>query len=504
LFFWKKIIKIIVLGIIRKQSISGTIYSYIGVFLGFIISGLLMPKILETDEIGLLRVLVSYSVLIAQFASLGVNTVAVKIFPTFRNPDKNHHGFLSLALITTMAGFIVSVIVYLSFRTEIIESSAEKSALFIPYFYYIIPLVFFTILFNVFDTYYRVLYNAVKGIVFKELVQRLLILIAILLYYFEIVTFKTLVVLYVLALISPSILLLINLIKDRQLHLKPDFNFIDKDLSKRIISIGLFGIITSFSGVLVMNIDIIMVNRMLGLSETGVYTVTFFFGSMILVPLRTMGKIGSVVIADAWQKNDILTIQDIYKKSSISLSVIGVLLFIGIWGNIDNIFQIISDKYLAGKFVILFIGLASLTDITLGVASHIIFNSKYYKYLSYFLLVFVVLLITTNLLLIPEYGIVGAAMASLVSKAIFNGIKYIFLYKKFKLQPFTPKHLILLFIGIISLFTAHLISQSTNIYVDIFIRSSVIILVYSSLVYMFKISSDINNKINEIMNKFKI
>ncbi len=461
-----------------------------------------MPKILETDEIGLLRVLVSYSVLIAQFASMGVNTAAVKTFPVFRDKEKKHHGFLGLALLSTMAGFTIAALIYLFFKQNIINSSSEKSALFIPYFYYVIPLVFFTILFNVFDTYYRVLYNAVKGIVYKELIQRILILVTLILFYFSIIDFHTLVILYLIALISPSLFLLFELIKDKQFYIKPDFEFLDRKLLKEVFNIGIFGMITSFSGVLVMNIDIVMVNKMLGLSETGIYTVTFFFGSMILVPLRTMGKIGSVVVSDAWQKNQIETIRDIYQKSSISLSVIGILLFIGIWGNIDNIFLIIGDKYIAGKFIILFIGLASLTDISLGIAPHIIFNSKYYKNLSYFLVLFVFLLIITNLLLIPVYGIVGAAIASLISKFIFNSIKFIFLYKKFDLQPFTIKHLILLFIGAGSLFAGHILPQFNNYIVDIVIRSSIILTVFISLVYIFKISPDINTKIKETLNFF--
>ena len=463
-----------------------------------------MPNILDTKEIGLLRVLVSYSILIAQFASLGVNTVAVKIFPTFRDTNRKHHGFLGMVLLVTLAGFIVSILIYLLFRHQIIESSAEKSALFIPYFYYVIPLVFFTILFNVFDTYYRVLYNAVKGIIYKELIQRVLILASIILFYFGLVDFHTLVTLYIIALISPSLFLLAELIRDKQFYIKPNFKFVNKTLSHEILKIGMFGMVTSFSGVLVMNIDIVMVNQMLGLSETGIYTVTFFFGSMILVPLRTMGKIGSVVVADAWQKDDISTIQDIYKKSSISLSVIGLLLFIEIWGNVDNIFLIINEIYLPGKLVILFIGLASLTDIALGIAPHIIFNSKHYKYLSYFLLIFVLLLIITNLLLIPSFGIVGAAIASLISKFIFNGIKFIFLYKKFDLQPFTVKHIILIFIGFISWYAGYLVPQLHNYIIDIFIRSFVIFTVFMILVYLFKISADINTKIEEVIQKLGI
>ena len=487
------------MGVIKKQSISGTIYSYIGVLLGFVTTGLLYPVIFSTDEVGLLRILVAYSVLFAQFAGLGINTITVKLFPYFRDYERKHHGYLGLALLISAVGLIIAVSVFVLLKSSILDSGKEGADLFAKYFYYIVPLIIFTLLFNVFDTYYRVLYNAVKGIIYKEVIQRTLVLIVILLYFLETIDFHTTVILYTTALISPTILLFLSLIYNKQLFLNLDLNFVDRKLSKEMINVGIFGILASFSGVLVMTIDTIMVERILGLSAAGIYSITFFFGTLILVPLRTMGKISSVVIADAWKENNINVISQIYKKSSISLSIIGLLLLIGIWGNIDNVFHIISDAYLPGKYVILIIGIANLIDIGLGVSPHIIVNSKHYRFLSYSLIVFAVILIISNLLLIPKYGIVGAAIASLISKFIFNLIKYLFLYHKFGLQPFTSKTLLLYLIGAFAYGVSLLLPEQSNYIVDIFIRSSIILVAFSLPVYFFNISEDVNQRVDAVI-----
>ncbi len=491
------------MGIIKKQSITGTIFSYVGVILGFIITAILYPRILSTEEVGLLRVIVSYATLFAQFAGLGFTAVSVKMFPHFRDPDKKHHGFLGLSLLVSLVGLIIALAVYLALKPAIVDQSQGKSALFNEYFYYVIPLIVFTLLFNAFDTYFRILYNAVKGIFYKEVIQRAIILLVILLYYFQLIDFHWLVILYVLAMITPSILLFISLIRTKQMHIKPDFNFINKGLRNEMISVGIFGVLASFSGVLVMNIDILMINEMLGLSAAGIYTITFFFGTLILVPLRTMGKIGSVVIADAWKANDLQTISKIYRKSSISLSVVGLLLFIGIWGNIDNVFYMIKPDYLPGKMVIFFIGIANLFDIALGVSPHIIVNSKYYKYLSYFLFGFAILIVVTNLLLIPVYGIVGAAIASMISKFIFNLVKYLFLYYKFRLQPFTFKFVLLVMIALGSYWISTFLPAFSNYILDIIVRSGLIFILFMVPVYYLSISDDINERIDNIFSKIK-
>jgi O-antigen/teichoic acid export membrane protein len=311
------------------------------------------------------------------------------------------------------------------------------------------------------------------------------------------------VMLYLLLLISPSVILFFSLVQTKQLFLKPDFAFLNKDLRKEMISVGFYGILASFSGILVMNIDVLMINDMLGLGAAGIYTVTFYFGTLMLVPLRTMGKISSVVISDAWKKNDLDTIIDIYKRSSLSLSVVGMLLFIGIWGNIDNVYHIISLDYLPGKMVIFYIGISNLLDIALGVSPHIIVNSKYYKYLSYFMVLFAIMLIVSNLLLIPEFGIVGAAIASLISKFLFNVVKFTFLYKKFGFQPFDMKFPLLILISLLSYWLSTFIPPLSNFIVDIVVRSAAISVLFGLPVYYFKVSDDINAKVNDTLLKLK-
>ena len=483
------------MGVIQKQSISGSIYSYIGVVLGFITTAVLFTHFFTTEQVGLFRVMVSYSILFAQFAGLGINTITVKLFPYFRDHDKKHHGYLGLSLSITMVGLILALSAYLLLKPWILDDVRGNSDLFESYFYFVIPLIVFTSLFNVFDTYYRVLYNAVKGIIYKEVIQRVLILGAIIPFYFGILDFHQTVIIYCLASISPGVLLLFSLIYNRKFHVIPDLKFIDKKLARQMVDVGLFGIIASFSGVLVMTIDTIMVERLVGLSSAGIYSITFFFGTLILVPMRTMGKISSVVISDAWKNNDVKIIDQIYKKSSISLSVVGLLLIIGIWGNIDNVFHVITDAYKPGKYVILIIGLANLTDIAMGVSPHIIVNSRHYRYLSYFLLIFAVLIVISNMILIPIYGIIGAALATLLSKTIYNTIKYIFLYRKYKLQPFTRKTVLLYLIGIVAYLLSLLIPEMSNYIVDIIVRSFVITLVFMIPVYYFNISDDINTRI---------
>jgi len=491
-------------GVIQKQSITGVIWSYVGVGLGFLTTAILFTRFLSTEEIGLLRVLVSYSAVLAMFGSLGMNAVTTKMFPQFRDENAKHQGFLGMSLLVVLTGFVLSGIVYVLLKDMLIDNIGEGSILFIPYFYTVVPLSLFAILFGLLDSYYRMLFNAVKGIVFKEVYQRIAIIIFLAMFYFSLISFTELVWLYVFANAIPVISILITLIKEKKFHIVPRFDFIDPILRKNIFSVAFFGILASFSARLVQTIDIIMVNEFLGLSLTGVYTISFFFGTLILIPIRTMAKIGTTVISEAWKKNDLKTISEVYTKSSITLSVVGVLFFIGIWGNIDNVFQLIGSNYIEGRFVIFFIALANLFEVFVGLSGHIIVNSKYYKWQTYLLAIFTVIIVITNIILIPIYGIMGAALATFISKFIFSIMKYLFLYKKFGLQPLSSAHLLLLVIAIASWYLSTLVPAVPNYLLDIVLRSTIITVLFMVPVYYLNVSEDLNGRIDEGLSKVGI
>ena len=82
-----------------------------------------------------------------------------------------------------------------------------------------------------------------------------------------------------------------------------------------------------------------MINHIVGTSLTGIYAITSYFGALVSIPSRGFVRIGASVIANAFKENDLDTIGDIYHRSCLTQFVIGVLILLGLWLNIDNVFQ---------------------------------------------------------------------------------------------------------------------------------------------------------------------
>ncbi|MCX7954295.1 MAG: polysaccharide biosynthesis C-terminal domain-containing protein [Bacteroidales bacterium] len=480
------------MGVIRKQTILGTIYTYLGAGLGVFTNLILLAWFYTPEQIGLLNVLISYSLIFAQFGNLGFDNVTTRLFTYFRNKEKYHFGYSKLLFsVNIIGGLIATVIFFIFYKT-----SNFKDELFVRLGILTVPLIWATLFFNTLDTYSRALYKSVRGTFLKEVIQRILIIIAMILFGLTIIkSFSLFAVIYVICIMIPTLVLFLLLIYEKELSFKGNLSLIiSKNLKNEIINVSLFGIITIFSSTIVLNIDKIMLQHYINLKAAGIYSIAYYFGTIMLMPSRVLNKIASIIIADAWKNNDYKTINSIYYKSCINQFVFSLFLFILIYANLNSILKLLPSQYNNIQTIVFWILLGNFIDMSTGINNNIIATSPNYKMQSLFMSIFVIIIILTNAIFIPIYGIVGAAFASAVSLFLFNFIRWYYLYKKYKFQPFNHKFAIGIILGLIIYLIQSLIPEFKNFLIDIFVRSSIITIIFLYVFYNLKISEDMNER----------
>lgn len=490
------------MGIIAKQTLRGSALTYIGIGIGFLTAGILFPKFLSKEQVGVINLLLRYAVLFSFFADLGFNAITLKMFPHFRDKEKGHNGFLPLKLIVNSIGFLLFCIAFQFLQEEFINRNIEKSPLFVHYLYLMLPFVGTLLLYNGLDSYNRVLYNATQGTFLKEFVQRAFILIPLLLFIYNELSFTGFIHGYTVALVTPIIGLLYYINKRKEIHLKLSINTVIKDRRNEMISVGFFGIIAGIAPILVNTLDTIMVNDMLGEAETGIYGTMILFTAVILVPSKALARISTPILADAWKENDNEKVDNIHKRSGVNQLLFGGLVFIGIWANMDNVFHIIPQSFSSGKDVVFYLGLGSLVTMGAGVNQLVLITSKYYKFQTLFVVIFSITVVASNYLLIPSKGIVGAAIASLIAISLNAILRGVFVWKTLKTHPLSLQSILLIGIITATYFIQKLLPPFQFI-LDIILRSSLISIVFIGLCYLLKVSDDLNRQIHKITQLVK-
>ena len=485
------------MGIVRNQSIKNSISFYIGMLVGAINTVVIYPYVFNDNPeyFGLIQILIAYAVVISTITTFGIPKTFIRFFPSI-----NSKGQLYLySFIFPLIGFLLASFFYLLFKDEIYYFlKADK--LLRENFFYILILVFFIGFYDVLTAISRSFLSSALPVFVNEVFLKIYSLTTLILYSIDLFSFSTFLKIYIFGYIIKFIILLLVQLFYRRI----DYSLTFKDLNlKAMFSFGLFVLVSGASLMIVTRLDMMMIGALLDLEQVAFYTVAFFIGNAIRVPAQSIISISIPLISKAWENNDMDTIQSLYSKSSINQLIIGGVFFLCIWLNIDDIFSLLPEKFQGGKWVVFYIGISQLFNITTGVNGVIIVNSSYYRYDLYTNLFLVFITICTNYLLIPLYGINGAAMATAISVFLFNLIKLLLIKFKMNMHPFSYKTIqaIALIIGIY--FLVFLIPVTSHALLNIILRSIIVfMLIIPSLLY-FGLSDDIDKISKDIALRYR-
>jgi len=493
------------MGIVKKQVYKNTIVSYAGMVIGFVNLILLYPRFLTTEQIGLFQLLIGLSVLYSLIASMGVPSIIVRYFPFFKTEDRTHNGFVRLMGKFAFVGFIISTAVFFILKPIIVSSFTQKAHLFIQYYYYLVPLSFFTIFFNLLEAFGKVIYQSIYSAVLKEVVLRLLTTFAMFALALGWINFQDFIIIYIAVNGLICVSLFISLAVTGQ------FSYRKTDIAhatiknKEIINFGLFTLLSSAVYVMLQNVDKYMLSAMAGLSVQGVYSIYSGIAIVITVPAQALSRTTYQIVADSWKAKNMANIAEVYYKTSIIQMVVGCLLFIGIIVNKDNLLALLHKKEFADQYsVLIVICLGFLVDITGGLNTYIVTTSHKYRLVTILVVIWSLICIALTYALIPKYGGMGAAGAYLITITGINFCTWFYIKYRFKMQPFTYKHIIVVVISVISYFAGNYIWRMPNLYLDIAVRSAFTAAVYGMLIYFLHISADVNEKVDKTLIKFKI
>jgi O-antigen/teichoic acid export membrane protein len=492
------------MGIVLRQSAKTVLITYIAFALGYINTLFLSPLVLSKEEIGLVRVLINVSYLFATLASLGSANIPMKFFPYFKDRKLEHNGILFFILTIGTAGFSLFVTFILAFKPYIANIYSGKAPLLMDYFYYLIPFTLIAIYSIIFDSYIVIQQRPVVPNFIKEFLIRAFMTIWLVLLFFKMISFKLFVINIILGYALALIILILYIWSLGLLFLKPNFTVFKSSHFKSIVVFAGFALMGNAGGTLIGNIDSLILSAYKGLGSTGIFTIAFFIATTIEIPKRAISQAVIPHISESNKNNEIEKLDIIYKKSSINQMIVGGVLFLLVWCNIDGIFHIIphGEDFITGKWVVFWIGLSKLFDMATGVNQEIIGTSRFYKMDLAFYSLLVIIGIVTGFIFIPLYGLTGAALSVAISTFLINIIRFFFILFSMKIQPFSFDSLKILCIGGAVYLTDYLLPHNSSFIIDLITRSILLLIMFATLVLLLKVSEDINIVVHKLVKKY--
>lgn len=486
------------MGIVINQSIRNTIITYIGFAIGAVNALFMYTNFLGKTYYGLTAFLLSSANIMMPLMAFGVHNTLVKFYGDYKSEEEKSRFLTFMLLLPLLLILPISFVGYF-FYGQIARLLSERNPIFYEYVW-LIPIIGLCMgYFEIFYAWVKVHMKSVFGNFVKEVFLRLLIsgfLIAVYLKWITPVEFIYITVgIYFLTTLAMVYF---------ALRVKmPAFSLKFPDNKKPVFIYSIFIILSGSVATLLLDIDKFMLGQYIDVENIAIYSVAIFIATVIAVPSRAMHQITYPITAKLMSEDKYGELNELYKKTSITLQIVGGYILLGILVNIKELYEMLPADYSAGIFVVFAIGISKYFDLILGNNNAIIFNSKYYRMVLFLGVMLAILAVGLNALLIPRYGIDGTAIATLIAITLYSLAKLLFVVMRMKLFPFTKQTVYSLILSVVVFAMFYYWTFSFQPLVNIILKSALLTVFYGFANYQLKLSPDINQVIDKVFGKLR-
>ena len=504
------------MGIVARQSIKGTIATYIGVAVGIVTTFFIQTKALQPEQIGLIDILLQCSLLFGGLAQLGTSSSAMRYYPYFKDEKHRDHGFFGWTLIVPLIGFIFFLLAFFLFKDAIVDFFTKDSEvgadLFGKYVIFVVPLAFFMLYISVFETNSNLLLRIVLPKFVREVGLRVGTLAIYLLYFYKVIDFDGVIVAFCVLYGLATLINIGYLLSLQRVSFKIEWSYLKPELKRDFLFYTLFMLTAALAGNVIPMLSKFFVAGNAGFRLAGVFTIATNIAAVVEMPYRSLGAISRPHISAAMAKQDVKLADSLCKTVALHQFIAGSFVFFIIWINIDFLFDLLpnGDIYRLGKWAVLILSLSRLVYSTFAVTTTVLSYSKYYYYSLVFTILLAVMSIGLNSWLVPIWDITGGALAQVCSYLVYFILLLAFIKWKIGVMPLSRKLLPVAAI-VLALFSINWLWSSilTSLFASLFAKpifglaidatlKTVLFLVLGlTAVYKLKVSNSVNDLVDK-------
>jgi len=398
------------------------IFGAISLFLTYI----LIPRYYGVEAFGIFNIILGLLMIGTVISRIGLDTYVLRIISTLDENKKEISLFLkSILKILVLSSLFVSLLIFLFLEpiNTYLFKSIDATSYLIGLSLVILPYTFF----NVFPEIFRGFDDIKLYSFFRNLLQNLTLVILLGLGIVFSIEYTPVDILYLTVII---IFILISSVLYFFLQ-KRDVNlFISGKYHKKILK-NSYPMFLAASVMFIMSyIDSFMIAYYLDEYQVGIYSACINLSMIItFIPIAIGGFI-SPKVAKAYTANNIQEVKNIFKNSLIIIIIVTVPIFFVIYVYAESLLGLFGAAFTVATTTLLITNIAFLSEALCGPVGFVMNMTDNQHLFMRILIISLIINIVFNAMLIPIYGINGAAIAMMLSMFFWTIGSLIFLKKK--------------------------------------------------------------------------
>jgi len=416
-----------------SEVLKGSALSF-GIKILTVILGLITNYIIANyygaEVIGTLAFLMSIMTIASMITLMGMDVSVLRLIPPLLVQKKfsRIRDIIKIKFIFIMSlSVIVSILIYFSSSliTDVIFNKPNLTVL--------ISLISYFIFFQVVGKFTISTIRALKNIKAFLILQFLPSIINLLILLSITISFYNLYNPIYSQITTQVIIAIISLLFLRK-HLnsyKADNCREDTISLKEIVAISFPMFLTSAMQMVVLQTDILMLSSMSTLTNVGIYSIVMKLALLTSFIINSVNTIVAPKFSELYYNNQLNELKKVSKKSTklVFFATIPVTIVLILFS--DKLLSIFGDKFIAGSFALILLAIGQLVNAMAGSVGYFLNMTGHQKTLNKIVLFGALCNVILNILLIPNYGIEGAAFASMSSMIIWNIIASVYIKKQF-------------------------------------------------------------------------
>jgi len=377
----------------------------------------------------------SYTILtiLADFGTLGSDRAILRFLPAETEGEGNRSVTLFISVVTALVGSSAIAAVLFWFAPALSERTLD-SPLFtdvVRIFAVLIPFHTLTdVMLSVFRSQerleYQVFVRNVASPVVKLLTTGLAVLVGATLVGIAAAIAVTVVLIFAytgyLIVSRSAVRPAVDGYRDR---VRPHYNF---SIPLAVKDVG---------GLIVTRIDILMIGFLLTGPEVGIYNVAVLISGVLLFPLRGINQLVPPIISRLYENDDFDQIQSIYTTASRWGLIITLIPAIGIAVYREAVLSVFGASFVVGSASLVALSAGYLIKSAAGPSGYVLMMTDHQYLLLFNQFLMATLNVALNYVLILQFGILGAAIATATTRILINQLRVIEIWYLEGLFPYS-------------------------------------------------------------------
>lgn len=454
----------------------------------------ILARILGAEGYGLYNLASMTATIAGGLALFGLDTAAVRYIAAFRS-QRDEEGIWGTIQITLGLTFVFSIMVaaglYVLANPIAIELFSEPElAPLLRLSSIFVPLVALNVTFPAVTRGFKEkMYYTVMGEIILKTAFRLIITIIL-----AVIGLNVVGALVTYGLPEAfAIILLIYYLNSKMFSLKRPLRqarYEFKSILAFSAPIYLSKLLLTFKG----QIQTVLVGALDSVTGVGIYTIASRFNLMGTMALSAITSATAPIFSELYTKNDLKQLGQIYQITTKWAFTFNLPIFLTMILFPEALMTIFGKSFVGGATALTILAWAAMVDAGTGLCGNILDMTGYTKLKFFNTFMQVISSIGLSFLLIPRWGIVGAATAALVSVCLVNGLRLLEVYILLKLQPYSlsfikPVTASIVAAAIIGLGTSQWFPYQENLVV-IIAQIIILFVVYGGIIFLLGVSNE--------------